>query len=94
MDRKTLGIAVLTITAVLLAGVVVRGLKEEPAYGQAGAYADYALLPVRVAGGSDELCVLDTTTERMLFFKYDLRSKALELAGQARLREQEFPVKR
>ena len=94
MDRKTLGIAVLTITAVLLAGVVVQGLKPTPAEAQAGRFADYALLPVRVAGGNDELCVLDTTTERMLFFKYSLRAKALELAGQARLREEEFPVKR
>lgn len=89
MDRKTLGIVVLTLTATLLAGVVVQGLRETPAYGQAGRpggmsyrYSDYVMVPMKVSQNSDVLSLLDTVTQRMLFFEYDINQKQLVLYGR------------
>jgi hypothetical protein len=91
MDRKTLGIIVLTITATLLAGVIVQGLREPVAYGQAapGAggdlsyrYSDYVMVPLAVAQDVEILCLVDTVTQRMLFFEYDINTKQLAVYGK------------
>ena len=90
MDRKTLAIVVLTVTAMLLAGVVAQGLRDTPAYGQAGRgggpgisyrYSDYVMAPMKISENADILCLTDTVTQRMLFFKYD-GSKELKVYGK------------
>jgi hypothetical protein len=90
MDRKTLAIVVLTVTATLLAGVVAQGLRDTPAYGQTGRggpgisyrYSDYVMAPMTVSQNADVLCLTDTVTLRMLFFKYNISTKALEVYGK------------
>lgn len=87
MDRKIIFIAVLTITAGLLAGVLVDGLRPPAAQAQGGRYADYAMVPAATSSNSQSLCVVDTLTERMLFFSYDQSKKTLEVIGKAELRK-------
>lgn len=91
MDRKTLGIVVLTITATLLAGVIVQGFREGPVYGQAvpggsaglsHRYSDYVMVPFAVAQDSEVLAVTDTVTMRMLYFEYDISTKLFAVYGK------------
>lgn len=91
MDRKTLAIVVLTVTATLLAGVVAQGLRDTPAYGQVGRgsgsgnsyrYSDYVMAPMKISENADILCLTDTVTQRMLFFKYNVSSKELDVYGK------------
>ena len=88
MDRKTLGIVVLTLTATLLAGVVIQGLRETPAYGQAARnglsyrYSEYVMVPMKVSDNNEVLCLLDAVTQRMLFFVYDINTNQLEVYGK------------
>jgi len=74
---KTVAIVVLTITAVLLAGAVVNGLRENTAQAQAGRYADYAMATVATSDTGEALVVLDSVTQRMLYFSYDASTKQL-----------------
>jgi hypothetical protein len=85
MDRKTFAIVLLTLTALLLTGVAVQGLLPtmQPAYAQSGRFADYAMVPVEIADRVEALCVIDTTTQRMVFFKYPGGEKMLEPMGPA-----------
>lgn len=89
MDRKTVAIAFLTITAMALAGVIVQGLRDSPAYGQAGGrgglsgrYSDYAMAPMRISENVEVLCLVDTVTMRMLCFTYEQGGKQLEVFGK------------
>jgi len=90
MDRKTVAIVALTVTAMLLAGVVVQGLRETPAFAQAprggdvasGRYSDYVMVPMKISENADVLCLTDTITMRMLFFTYDKGQKKLEVFGR------------
>jgi len=87
MDRKTLGIIVLTITATLLAGVVAQGFKDaanaQTIPGSGGGsnlswrYSDYVVVPMNVSQNSDILAVVDTVTQRILYFEYDINAKQL-----------------
>ena len=84
MDRKTVAIVVLTLTAFLLTGVAVNGLlpPDKPAYAQAGRLADYAMLPVAISNDTEVLCIIDTDTQRMLFFRYQNGKNQLEVVGK------------
>ena len=90
MDRKTVGIIVLTLTATLLAGVVVQGFRDATAYGQAspGAagmssrYSDYVMVPMSVSQNTEVVALVDTVTQRMLFFEYDINTKGLAVYGK------------
>lgn len=90
MDRKTLGIIVLTITATLLAGVIVQGLREGPVYGQAAPgntglshrYSDYIMVPVSISQNTEVVALFDTITQRMLFFEYDINTKQPAVYGK------------
>lgn len=90
MDRKTAAIVALTLTATLLAGVVVQGLREAPAYAQAGPrgaklsgrYSDYVMVPMKISENADVLCLTDNVTQRMLFFTFERGSKQLEVFGK------------
>jgi len=89
MNRKTVAIVVLTITAMMLSGVIVQGLRETPAFAQApragdlgsGRYSDYVVVPLHVDENTDILCITDTITMRMLFFEYDVAGKTLKVFG-------------
>jgi hypothetical protein len=74
---KTIAICFLTVTALILAGVVTQIGPNHQAHAQAGRYADYIMVPADIGSGADALCVIDTTTQRMLFFQYDLTAKEL-----------------
>ena len=81
---KTVAIVVLTVTAVLLAGAVVTGLRENPAQAQAGRFADYAMATVAISESAEALVVLDSTTQRMLYFSYDMNSKQLGAVAESK----------
>lgn len=85
MNGKSVAILILLVSAVTLATLVATG--ETPAYAQAGRFADYAMLPVQVAADRDALLIIDTTTERMVMFEFDLTSKTLTVADKADLRK-------
>jgi hypothetical protein len=74
---KTLAICLLTVTALILAGVVAQMGPSHEAKAQAGRFADYIMVPAETSGGIDALCIIDTTTQRMLFFQYDNTAKEL-----------------
>jgi hypothetical protein len=86
MDRKTLGIIVLTITATLLAGVVAQGLNPAnaqtipgggPSSNLSWRYSDYVMVPMNVSQNNDILAIVDTVTQRILYFEYDTNAKQL-----------------
>ena len=74
---KTLAIFLLIFTALLLAGVAVQLGGERVAYTQSGRFADYAMVPASTAEDYDAVCIIDTVTQRMLFFQYDRTEKKL-----------------
>jgi hypothetical protein len=81
---KTVAIVVLTVTAVLLAGAVVTGLRENSAQAQAGRYADYVMTTVALSESTEALVVLDSTTQRMLYFFYDSGAKQFVPIAEAK----------
>jgi hypothetical protein len=84
MNGKSVAIIVLLLSAVVLATMVVNGGHTQA---QAGRFADYAMLPVQVASDRDALLIIDTTTERMVLFDYDLTARTLTVADKADLRQ-------
>ena len=73
---KTFAIFLLTFTALIMAAVAVQ-LGERVAYAQSGRFADFAMVPAASAEDYDTLCIIDTVTQRMLFFQYDRTLKKL-----------------
>jgi len=73
---KTLAIFLLAFTALIMAAVAVQ-LGERVAYAQSGRFADFAMVPASSAEDYDALCIIDTVTQRMLFFQYDRTQKKL-----------------
>jgi len=74
---KTFAIFFLIFTALIMAGVVVQLGGERVAYAQSGRFADFAMVPASTAEDYDAICIIDTVTQRMLFFQYDLNQKKL-----------------
>jgi len=74
---KTFAIFLLVFTALILAAVAVQLGGERVAYAQSGRFADYAMIPASTAEDYDAICIIDTVTQRMLFFQYDLNQKKL-----------------
>jgi hypothetical protein len=70
MDGKTVVIGVLVVSAVLLGGVVVSGLRQD-AYAQGGVYATYLAMTANVQDQFVNYVVLDTESRRMLFYRVD-----------------------
>lgn len=74
MDGKTLAIAALVVTALLLGGIVASGLRQEKAaYAQNGVYSTYLLATARAKETTVNFVVVDTAKCRMLFYtvQYD-----------------------
>jgi len=80
---KTIAIFMLVVTAMLLAGVTVQSLVDNKAQAQGGRLTDYALISVAIDSNSDAACVVDTVTQRMLFFAYDQTTKKFEVMPQS-----------
>ncbi|MBN2584446.1 MAG: hypothetical protein JXL80_15400 [Planctomycetes bacterium] len=79
---KTFAIFFLTFTALILAGVAADLGHNHVANAQAGRFADYVMVPASTSSGSDALCVIDTVTQRMLFFEFDIsQEQFLPLRG-------------
>ena len=74
---KTLAISLLVFVALILAAVAVQLGGERVAYAQSGRFADYAMVPACTAEDYDAICIIDTVTQRMLFFQYDRSQKKL-----------------
>ena len=74
---KTFAIFFLIFTALIMASVVVQLVGERVAYAQSGRFADYAMIPASTAEDFDAICIIDTVTQRMLFFQYDRSQKKL-----------------
>ncbi len=90
MDGKTLAIAALVVTALLLGGIVAGGLRQEKAaYAQGGIYSTYLLATVRAREDTVDFVVVDTAKRRMLFYVYNTTTKKLTPAapGHDLLRE-------
>ncbi len=83
MNGKSVAILFLLVVAVILATLVTSG---GPSFAQGGRFADYGLLPVQTASDRDALLIIDTTTERMVLWEFDLTSKQLVPADKADLR--------
>jgi len=71
MDGKTVVIGVLVVSAVLLGGVVVSGLRQD-AYAQGGVYATYLAVAASVQDQYVHYVVLDTEARRMLFYQVNM----------------------
>ena len=90
MDGKTLAIAALVVTALLLGGIVASGLRQEKAaYAQNGVYSTYLLATARAREDTVDFVVVDTAKRRMLFYTYNTTTKKLTPAapGHDLLRE-------
>jgi hypothetical protein len=70
MDGKTVVIGVLVVSAVLLGGVVVSGLRQD-AYAQGGVYATYLAVTANVQDQFVNFVVLDTESRRMIFYRVE-----------------------
>ncbi|MBM4019630.1 MAG: hypothetical protein FJ288_15135 [Planctomycetes bacterium] len=71
MDVKTVVIAVLVMTAVLLGGLVASGLREERAYARDSVYSTYLAVTANVQEQFVNYIVLDTESRRMLFYRVE-----------------------
>jgi hypothetical protein len=80
MDGKTIVIGVLVVTAVLLGGVVVSGVRQD-AYAQGGVYATYLAVTATVQADTAQFAVLDTEARRLLFYRIESGKGTLEPAG-------------
>jgi len=77
MDGKTVVIGVLVVSAVLLGGVVVSGVRQD-AYAQGGVYATYLAVTANVQEQFVNFVILDTEARRMLFYKVEQGKWTLE----------------
>jgi hypothetical protein len=91
MDGKTVVIGVLVVSAVLLGGVVVSGLRQD-AYAQGGVYATYLAMTANSQENYANFIILDTDARRMLVYKVDQATGVLSPvgAGGAFILTQEF----
>jgi hypothetical protein len=80
MDWKLVVIGVLVATAVLLSGLVAGGLRQD-AYAQGGVYATYLAVTANVTQDMVNFVVLDSASRRVLFYKVNITSFALEPSG-------------
>ena len=78
MDVKSVVIGVLVVSAVLLAGMVATGLREERAYAQGGVYATYLAATANVQDQFVNYVVLDTDSRRLLFYRVEQGKWTLE----------------
>jgi hypothetical protein len=79
MDGKTVVIGVLVVSAVLLSGIVVSGVRQE-AYAQGGVYATYLAVTANVQEQFVNFAVLDTEARRLLFYRVEQGKWLLEPA--------------
>jgi hypothetical protein len=91
MDGKTVAIGVLVVSAVLLSGIVVSGVRQE-AYAQGGVYATYLAVTANVQPDSANFAVLDTEARRLLFYKVEPGRWTLE-PGVGRMLATDFQHK-
>ena len=90
MDGKTVVIGVLVVSAVLLGGVVVSGVRQD-AYAQGGVYATYLAVSANYQENSANFIILDTESRRMLVYKVDPATGVLSpVASGAFILTQEF----
>ena len=87
MDGKTVGIVLLTLTAMLLLGVLANVTAPTDVQAQGGRFSDYAMVPAAASADIDTLCVLDTKTQRMVFFEWDKTDKKLVHTSLAQLKK-------
>ncbi len=85
MDGKTVAIAALVLTAMLLAGVVGSALRPRPAYGQGGVYATYLALTAEVRDDYVHFVIADTEQRRLIFYAYNPTDKSLTPADGRQL---------
>ena len=91
MDGKTLAIAALVVTALLLGGIVAGGFRQEnAAYAQNGIYSTYLLATARVREDSVNFVVVDTAKRRMVFYAYNPATKKLSAIRPGRKLVDEF----
>jgi hypothetical protein len=80
MDGKTVAIAALVLTAMLLAGIVGSALRPQPAYGQGGVYSTYLALSAEVRDGYAHFVITDTQHRRLIFYEFNPSQKTLSPA--------------
>ena len=79
MNWKTVAIAVLITTAILLGGVVVNGLREErAAYAQGGVYSTYLAVSASVLEEQANFAILETESHRVMFYRVDVAKLKIE----------------
>lgn len=86
MDSKTVAIAVLVVTAMLLGGIVASGLRpERAAYGQGGVYATYLAASALIREDYCQFIVADTANRRLIFYEFNVASKTFTPADGVEL---------
>jgi hypothetical protein len=76
MDRKTLGIGILSTTAALL--LVIHAFLPSPAQAQVAIKErDYQVVTARITTGGDGLYIMDNRTGQVAVFTYDAASRGV-----------------
>jgi len=91
MDGKRIAVGVLVVLAVLLGGLVAKGLRHEPeARGANSVFATYLAASVEVRENFVNWVVLDTDAKRVIFYDMALPKYALTPTG-GRMLDRDFP---
>jgi len=91
MDGKRLAIGVLVVLAVLLGGLVAKGLRHEPeARAASSVFATYLAASVEVRENFVNWAVLDTDTRRIIWYDMALPKYTLQPTG-GRMLDRDFP---
>lgn len=79
MDRKTIGIIILSMSAAFLLAISFLSQPTAQAAAVSTGHGDYQAATARAQQGGDSLYVLDTKTGRMAIFVYDTRDRQLKV---------------
>ncbi|HEX2970767.1 MAG TPA: hypothetical protein VHP11_00440 [Tepidisphaeraceae bacterium] len=86
MDRKTIGIVVLSVTATLLVGMHLISTPTASAE-MAVSGRDYQAVTAKAQGGGEALYILDNKTGQMAVFLYDTRDKTVRVRDVRMVRD-------
>lgn len=86
MDRKTLAILILTVTATLMVAFSI--VSPQPAQAAVSVVGrDYQAATARAQGGGEALYVLDNKTGQIAVFLYDTKDKTVRVRDVRRVRD-------
>ncbi len=89
MDRKWIAAAVLSVVLVVLVFLLAQTMQPpKVAFAQGGRFANYVTGTITYGVSFQAFVVIDTATRRMIFYRYNINNKQLEvLSGNDLARE-------